>query len=215
METSKILNLILAVALVVLSVKITFLDSDKNDTTANVKCDTAQIIIDNIMTRTSIRDYTSREVEKEKIETILRAGMAAPTARNSQPWSFVVIDDKEQLRKIADAMPNAKMTAKASFAIAVCGNMDKTTEGEGREYWVQDVSAVSENILLAAHAMGLGAVWTGVYPVKERIQNVTDILSLPENIIPFSIIPVGYSAESPLPKDKWKPENIRYNTWPQ
>lgn len=213
METSRILNLILAVALVVLSVKITFLDSDKNSNSATGECDTAKIVVDNIMTRTSIRDYTTQKVEKDKIETILRAGMAAPTARNCQPWSFVVIDDKEQLQKIAETMSNAKMTAKASFAIAVCGNMDKAMDGESREYWVQDVSAVSENILLAAHALGLGAVWTGVYPIQKRVQSISDILSLPENIVPFSVIPIGYPAESPLPKDKWKPENIKYNTW--
>ena len=213
METSKVLNLILAVALVVLSVKITFLDSDKGGGAANGECDTAQIVLDNIMTRTSIRDYTQQKVEKEKIETILRAGMAAPTARNCQPWSFVVIDNEEVLQKIAEAMPNAKMTSKASFAVAVCGNMDKAMEGDGREYWVQDVSAVSENILLAAHGMGLGAVWTGVYPIKARMQRLSDILSLPENIVPFCVIPVGYPAESPLPKDKWKPENVHYNTW--
>lgn len=213
METSKILNLILAVALVVLSVKITFLDSEKNSNSATVECDTAKIVVDNIMTRTSIRDYTTQKVEKDKIETILRAGMAAPTARNCQPWSFVVIDDKEQLQKIAETMSNAKMTAKASIAIVVCGNMDKAMAGDSREYWVQDVSAVSENILLTAHAMGLGAVWTGVYPIQKRIQNISDILSLPENIIPFSVIPIGYPAESPLPKDKWKPENVKYNIW--
>ena len=102
METSKVLNLILAVALVVLSVKITFLDSDKGGGAANGECDTAQIVLDNIMTRTSIRDYTQQKVEKEKIETILRAGMAAPTARNCQPWSFVVIDNEEMLQKLPD-----------------------------------------------------------------------------------------------------------------
>lgn len=216
MDTSKILNLVLAIVLVVLSVKITFIDSGKDDgQTAGQQCDTAGIVINNIMTRTSIRDYTSQQVEKEKVETILKAGMAAPTAKNSQPWSFVVVDSRDQLQKISEAMHNAKMTAKASFAIVVCGNMDKAMTGAGREYWIQDVSAVSENILLAAHGLGLGAVWTGVYPVQERMQSITTILALPESQIPFCVIPVGYPAESPLPKDKWNPANIHYNTWQQ
>ena len=113
-------------------------------------------------------------------------------------------------------MENLKIrirTAKAAAAIVVCGDMTKTLEGEAAEFWIQDTSAASENILLAAHAMGLGAVWTGVYPDKGRIRIISEALSLPSHIVPLCLIPVGYPAKAQEPKDKWKPENVHYNGW--
>ena len=103
------------------------------------------------------------------------------------------------------------MWHEATLAIVVCGNVDKALEGPGRDFWIQDCSAATENILLAAHALGLGAVWTGCYPIEERVANVSQILCLPENIIPLSVIVMGYPNEAPAPKDKWKPENVSYN----
>lgn len=115
-------------------------------------------IVENIMTRTSIRNYTNQKVSADTIETLLRAGMAAPTAVNKQPWHFVVVIDQEKLEGLATANPNAGMAKKAPLAIVVCGDMKKTLEGGGRAFWIQDCSAATENILLAAHALGLGAV---------------------------------------------------------
>ena len=115
-------------------------------------------IVENIMTRTSIRNYTNQKVSADTIETLLRAGMAAPTAVNKQPWHFVVVIDQEKLEALATANPNAGMAKKAPLAIVVCGDMKKTLEGGGRAFWIQDCSAATENILLAAHALGLGAV---------------------------------------------------------
>lgn len=211
MDTSKVLNLVLAVALVVLSVKITFFDKDKTGET--LQADSSSVIIDNIMTRTSVRSYTDKSVEDEKIELILKAGMAAPTARNKQPWVFIVVNDKELLTQMADSLPYAKMAAQASVAIVACGDLSKALEGDAAAYWIQDVSAATENILLAAHGLGLGAVWTGVYPIKERMNTVCRILNLPENIVPLNVIPVGYPKENPVPKDKWKKENVYYNAY--
>ena len=122
----------------------------------------AQAAINNIMTRTSIRQYTDEPVSKADIETMLRAGMAAPTAVNRQPWHFVVVADRKQLNALAAANRGTGMAAKAPLAIVVCGDMQKTLPGTGQGFWVQDCSAATENILLAANALGLGAVWTGL-----------------------------------------------------
>ena len=165
------------------------------------------------MTRTSIRQYTDQPVEQEKVEAMLRAGMAAPTAVNAQPWHFVVINDKTKLNELAAANPRARMLKTAPLAIVVCGDMTKAMEGKGQAYWIQDCSAATENILLAAHALGLGAVWTGVYPMEDRMQPISETLKLPASIIPLCTIVIGYPAEQPKPKDKWKSENISYNEY--
>ena len=164
-----------------------------------------------IMTRTSIRQYQDRPVEQEKVEQLLRAAMAAPTAVNKQPWHFYVLNTKEAINRLADASQRGSdMVRSAALVIVVCGDMDKALEGKAREYWIQDTSAATENLLLAAHALGLGAVWTGVYPMKERVEMTTKVLSLPENLVPLCTILIGYPAENPTPKDKWKPENVTY-----
>ena len=165
--------------------------------------------IKNIMTRTSIRKYTDQPVSKTDIETLLRAGMAAPTAVNRQPWHFVAVTDKAKLKELSGG--RGGMLEQCALAIVVCGNMEKTMQGKGQEFWIQDCSAATENILLAANALGLGAVWTGGYPIEERVASISKALKLPETIIPLCTIVIGHPAESPTPKDKWKPENISYN----
>ncbi len=167
--------------------------------------------IKNIMTRTSVREYTNEAVSKADIETILRAGMAAPTAVNKQPWHFVVVTDREQLNALAAANRGTGMAAKAPLAIVVCGDMQKTLSGIGQGFWVQDCSAATENILLAANALGLGGVWTGLYPNEERANAVRDVVKAPEHIVPLCVIVIGHPADTPTPKDKWKPENVSYN----
>ena len=171
----------------------------------------AQAAINNMMTRTSIRQYTNESVSKADIETMLRAGMAAPTAVNKQPWHFVVVTDRDQLNALATANRGTGMAAKAPLAIVVCGDMQKTLPGVGQGFWVQDCSAATENILLAANALGLGAVWTGLYPNEERAKAVRDVVKAPEHIVPLCTIVIGHPAEQPKPKDKWKPENVSYN----
>ena len=200
---SQILNLLLAAALVILSVKILF--QDKNNNSNNDKTADAMEVI---MTRTSVRSYTDKKVEPDKIESMLRAAMAAPTAGNKQPWAFIVVTEKDILNKLGDILPHAKMTSNAPLAIVCCGDISKGFEGEAMDFWVQDVSASIENLLLAAHSLDLGAVWTGVYPMSQRVTDVSDILSLPSNIIPVAVIPIGYPNGETAPKDKWNPENI-------
>lgn len=209
---SVVLNIVLAIVVVVLSVR---LASDKvtvdKSADAQQSVNAEQAVLDNIATRTSIRDYEARPVEKEKIEKMLRAAMAAPTAMNKQPWHFVVVDQRNVLDALAGTNPYAKMLKKAPLAIVVCGNTDKMIEGGGRDFWIQDASAATENLLLAAHAMGLGAVWTGAYPSEERCISISKVLSLSDNLIPLNMIVVGYPAEHPQPKQKFKEENISYN----
>lgn len=166
-----------------------------------------------IMTRTSVREYTDQVVEKEKVENILRAAMSAPTAYNRQPWFFMVVDEREVLDELAGVIN--PVLGRTGLGIVVCGDMSKLPE-EGdfaREYWIQDCSAAAENALLAAHAQDLGAVWVTIYPQAPRIASTREILSLPEHIVPLNIISVGYPAAPAEPKDKWNPENIRYNSW--
>lgn len=163
----------------------------------------------NIMTRTSIRSWQDKDVEQEKVEMLLRAGMAAPTAVNRQPWHFVVLNKRESIGLLATGRGGG-MVRKAPLAIVVCGDMNNALEGDAREFWVQDASAATENILLAANALGLGAVWTGAYPIGERVDGISKVLDLPANQVPLCVILIGYPAENPTPKDKWKPEKVTY-----
>lgn len=210
MNTSNILNVLLAVTLVFLSIRIAFFTSQ---TTTTESSDSASAVINSIMSRTSIRAYQDKPVEDDKVETILRAAMAAPSAGNKQPWKFVVVKDKSILNSISANLNTMKMAEKAPLAVVVCGDINNTFPEDGHDYWVEDVSAATENLLLATHSLGLGAVWCGIYPMKERIKFLQQLLHLPENIVPLNVIPIGYPAEAPAPKNKWKPENIHYDTW--
>ncbi len=172
--------------------------------------DSSSAAIENIMTRVSVRSYLDQPVEAEKIETMLRAAMAAPTAGNRQPWHFVVLNGKSSIEAISSTSPRAEMLKSAPLAIVVCGDMEKTMDGPASEFWVQDVSAATENLLLAAHALGLGAVWTGVYPMQERVDAVKSALSLSENLVPLATVVIGYPAGDNTPKDKWVESNVTY-----
>ena len=184
-------------------------DKQATTTTDNTKKDA----METIMTRTSIRSFTNRTVSADTVEMLLRAGMAAPTAVNKQPWHFVVIDDPAVMDSLGGNGRQSQMWKESPLAIVVCGDMDKALDGPGQPYWIQDCSAATQNILLAAHALGLGAVWTGCYPIEERVANTSRVLGLPENIVPLCVIVMGYPNEQPAPKDKWKPENVSHNVF--
>lgn len=181
-----------------------------SETSALTSTDAAQAVIGNIMTRTSVRQYTDRQISADTLETLLKAGMAAPTAVNKQPWAFVVTTGRDALDSLATLQPRLKT---AAAAITVCGDMTRAIEGEGRDFWVQDCSAATENILLAAHALGLGAVWTGVYPIAERVDDVSRALALPDSVVPMCIIAVGYPVGDQESKDKWDPSKVHYQRW--
>lgn len=169
-------------------------------------------VLENILNRKSVRNYIKgKDVTDEQIEKILRAGMAAPTARNLQPWEFIVVKDKKLLEKLGNESPYGKMLNDASCAIIVAGNMDKA--GEHKDFWTQDTSAATENILLEVEALGLGAVWIGGYPKQDRMDIISRALNLPQNVIPLNIISIGYPTGKDKPKDKWKTENIHYEKY--
>lgn len=187
--------------------------SQSTEQTAKSDSNATQIVINNIMSRTSIRQFTGQPVPKDTLESLVKAGMAAPTAVNAQPWAFVVVTEREVLDSI-DAVHPYTHLKNAGGAIIVCGDMEKALDGENKEYWIQDCSAASENILLAAHAYGLGAVWCGVYPNSERIPAVKRVLKLPEHIIPLNVITIGYPENPDHPaKDKWDAAKVHYNCW--
>ena len=163
-----------------------------------------------IMTRRSIRKYTKEVVPDELIKEVLAAGMSAPSARNEQPWHFVVLSDRNIINRIMDFHPYAVMLKETPLAILVCGDL-KVTPDEG--YVVVDCSAATENILLAAHALNLGAVWLGIYPRPERITGMRKLLTLPEHILPVALIALGYPAETKPCEDRYNDSVIHYNKW--
>lgn len=170
----------------------------------------SQAVLDNIHARKSVRSYTDEPVTPEQVETLLRAAMAAPSGKNVQPWRFVVVTRPETKQKLAVGFN--KMIAKAPVVIVVCG---KTTNrlGGTNNNWTADCAAATENLLLAAESLGLGAVWTACYPYDNRMQPAIEALGLPDNIKPYCIVPVGHPAGDNKPKNKWNPDHIHYEKW--
>lgn len=170
------------------------------------------LTIDDLFARRSIRKYTGEAVEPEKIELLLKAAMAAPSAGNRRPWHFVVVDDKEILSVLAEGHPYAKMLNQAPLCIVPCGEVDLGKQGR-TGYWIQDLSAATENILLAAVGLGLGAVWCGVFPGEERVEVAQRILGLPEYIIPLAYVAVGHPAEQKPPRTQYDASRVHTNGW--
>lgn len=169
--------------------------------------------INNIMTRVSVREFTGEKISDEQIDTLMRAAMSAPSAINKQPWAFIVVTDEDKIAELGKALPYSRCSNHPAVAIIPCGDLSKAIEGEMAGFWINDVSAATENLLLAAHAMGLGAVWTGLHPDMNRARMVQELLGLPEHVIPLCVVPVGVPAEHPEVKDKYRPDNIHYNQW--
>ncbi len=167
-------------------------------------------VLDAILTRRSIRKFQDRPVSEELVEKLLRTAMHAPSARNSQPWQFVVITDRQILRQASAINPNAEMAARAPLAILICAD-PRLEKSSG--YWPVDCAAAAQNMLLAAHGLGLGAVWTGVWPRKERMDGFRRLFDLPEPVIAHSLIVVGYPAEQPPPEDRYRSDRVHRNAW--
>ena len=171
-----------------------------------------QNILSTIFERCSVRNYTDQLVPDTQIETLIRAAMAAPSAKNVQPWHFVVVKETDTLKRLSTVLPYAKMIAQAPLAVAICGDTESSKE-VAENSWVMDCSAATENLLLAAHAVGLGAVWTGVYPYPDRMKAVHEALDLPVNVLPLNVVAIGYPLKEQAAKDKWKPERIHFEKW--
>lgn len=164
-------------------------------------------LIDTIFSRRSIRKYTDEPVSEDDIKTLLEAAMAAPSASNNQPWHFVVVTERATLDALAEAHPYGKMLAQATLCIVVCGDPAIS------DCFQQDCSAAIENLLLAATALGLGAVWLGAYPREERVALARRILSIPENIVPVNLISIGHPAEEKEPRTQYSEERVHRERW--
>jgi nitroreductase len=166
--------------------------------------------IQNIMSRRSIRKYSGEGISSEQIQTIISAAMQAPSAGNRQPWYFIVVQDRQILDAIQKIHPYSNMLNDASCAIVVCAD---TKIELYTNYWAIECAAATQNILLAAHAIGLGAVWLGVYPREERMEQLKILFELPDNIEILSIVSVGHPAETKEEEDRFKSERVHYNKW--
>lgn len=170
------------------------------------------LIIDNIFNRKSVRDFTDEKIDRKDLEIIIKAGMSAPSAINLQPWEFIVFDDEDILEYMIDLHEYSKMFKTATAGIVICGNMDRTVDNF-RELWVQDCSASCENMLLAIESLNLGGVWLGIYPIEERIDKLIKYFNLPENIVPFAVIALGYPSKEFNAQDKWDESKLHWNKW--
>jgi len=165
-------------------------------------------LIQIIFARRSIRKYTADPISEADIKTLLEAAMAAPSASNRKPWQFVVVTDPQTLARLAEVHPHGKMLFEATLCVAVCGDL---TEME--RFWVQDCSAATENLLLAATALGLGAVWLGVYPREEQVVAVRQVLGIPETIVPLNLISIGHPAEEKEPRTQYNEARVHRERW--
>jgi nitroreductase len=163
-----------------------------------------------IKTRRSIRKFKKEPISRDTVKKLLEAAMFAPSAGNEQPWQFIVLDDRKILDDVPKICSTAAMCRQATAAVLVCGDagLEKYPE-----FWVQDCSAAVENLLLAAHAMGLGAVWAGIYPLKDRVEGFRKLFSLSDDITPFALVPLGYPDQEIATQKRYKEERIHYNGW--
>ena len=169
--------------------------------------------LDLIFQRRSIRNYTDQPVSEALVQKLLEAAMAAPSAGNRKPWHFITVTKRAKLGALADSHPHAKMLYEASLCIVVCGTPTDSFEGPGQAYWVQDCAAATENILLAATALGLGAVWLGVHPLEDRKQAVRELLSIPKDSVPLCLISVGHPAETKEPRTQYDAGRVHSECW--
>jgi nitroreductase len=167
-------------------------------------------VLQAIFTRRSIRKYTGAPISEDNMQTLLKAGFSAPSAHNMQPWHFVVVKSPATLAYIAEAHPYAKMLPQAGCCIIVCGD-DEVQKSKG--LLVEDCSAAIQNILLAAHGIGLGAVWSGLYPSPELTKLIATTIKLPDNIEPIGMVVVGHKAEDKEPADRFDQAKIHYDQW--
>ncbi|MCV6607717.1 MAG: nitroreductase family protein [Campylobacterales bacterium] len=165
---------------------------------------------ESILSRRSVRKYTSDKISKSDIETILKAGLSAPSAKNCQPWELIVIQEQKNLQKISQVSPHGAMLKNASFGIVICSDLDKAVNFE---YGVIDTSACVENLHLSAHGLGIGSVWIGVYPRMERVEKLQEIFNLSKNIIPTHMMAFGYPAEEKKPANRYDQDKIHWEKW--
>jgi nitroreductase len=166
--------------------------------------------METLLTRRSIRRYTSQAVPDDVLHAILEAAMSAPSASNEQAWQFIVVNDHQVMQDVHKLHPYSDALNEATVAILVCGDLDRQLS---KGFWVQDCSAATENLLLAAHAKGLGAVWMGVYPDEARSDKLRHLLHAPDTIVPFALVALGYPAEHIPPAQRFDSQRVHINHW--
>ncbi|MCK5067007.1 MAG: nitroreductase family protein [Bacteroidales bacterium] len=167
-------------------------------------------VLDYILDRRSIRRFSDQKIDSETIKAILTAAMYAPSAVNLQPWHFVVIDHWPMMEKIMEIHPHARMLQTASHAVVVCGDL-QLQHDDG--YWVVDCGAATQNLLLAAHSLGLGSCWVGIHPREERRTAFSRLLSLPSHVLPFALVALGYAEEQKPRPERFHAEKVKRNGW--
>ncbi len=163
-----------------------------------------------IFTRRSIRAYTDKQIDDATIETLLKAGMYAPSAKNNQPWHFIVVRSKDTMNKIMKVHPYSRMLRTANVVIVVCAG--QTSEIQ-KMFFPQDLGACTENILLAATSLGIGSVWLGVYPSSDRVKELADICDIPNDVVPFGLISLGYPAEERPDPNRYDASRVHTEKW--
>lgn len=158
-----------------------------------------------IFRRRSIRRYTAAMPDKHTIKLLLKAGMAAPSANNIRPWHFYVLRNRERINALREFHPHASMTAQSPLVVVICGDLQRQPHPG---YIVQDCSAATQNILLAATTLGLGGVWLGLYPREARMEGISKLLNLPEHMMPVSMVALGFPDENKPPHDEWYPAQV-------
>jgi len=167
-------------------------------------------LFEGLLSRRSIRRYTEDTITKEQVEELVKAAMHAPSSKNCQPWHFIIIDDKDVLDAFRAFHPYANMLKYADKAVLVCGD---TQLQNGPGYWMVDCANATQNLLLAAHAKGIGAVWVGIYPREDRMSETVRLFELPDTIKPLALVSLGIPVKKSKEVTRFKPERIRYNKW--
>jgi nitroreductase len=165
-----------------------------------------------IHARKSVKSFTGAAVSTQQLDKIIRAGMAAPTAVNKQPWSFVAVTDRKLMDALSAGLPNARGINKAGAVIVVCAEPEKANL-QSRDFAIIDASLASENILLATEALGLGGHWTACFPYEDKMQHVRAVLGIPANVIPLNVILVGVPTGEDKPKDKYQKDKVHWGKW--
>lgn len=193
---------------------------NKQETAAT---DPADVVMQNILSRKSVRSYTGDTIPAVVMENILKAAMSAPTGMDVRPWSFVVLTDKSQYETIFAGNFNMKKFMESGAVVVICAdttvtrpprdNPDGPAVTVDDPIWRDDMGACTENLLLAVEAYGLGACWTACYPFPDTMKPVKEALGLPASVVPYAIVPIGYPSTENTPKDKWDPARVHYDRW--
>jgi nitroreductase len=165
-----------------------------------------------IFARRSVRVYQRAEVDENRVRDLLEAAMAAPSAVAKDPWEFIVVRNRATLNRLASGLPNGQMVGDAALGIVVCGDLQRAHDRQ-LSYLLQDCSAAIENLLLAARALGLGACWLGVHPREDRVAHVRSLLAIPQSVVPVCVVSLGWPAESPTPRTRYRAEAVHRETW--